>query len=321
VNLQQLADSIGGTLYGDPSFEVTTVAPLESASAGDLTFALEKSSLKAIQRSQASAIITFKKFEAAIHQIVVTDPKKSMIDILNQFYPSSHPFDKTSSTAIISKETTIDASVLIHHYSIIEKGTSIGKNSIIYNHVSIGENVTIGEGCIIYPHVTLYNNVTIGNNVIIHAGTVIGADGFGFHLVNGVWEKVPQVGGVQLKDNVEIQSNSAVDRGTMGDTIVGSGTKIDNLVHIAHNSTIGHSTVIAAQVGCTGSSKIGNYVAIGGQVGIDATEIEDQARVGGKSAVTKRVKAGTVVSGSPAQDHIKELKQNAFIRKLVEKEG
>jgi UDP-3-O-[3-hydroxymyristoyl] glucosamine N-acyltransferase len=321
VNLTELAEQLQGELLGDPNCSISGLASIESAKSGEVTFVLEPSYIKSSKTSKASAYITFKELSHVENQIVVKNPRKALADVLNLFFKKTHPFSSTSSLAIISDSANIGTDSLVHHYSVIEEHVTIGSNTVIYNNVSIGAHTTIGSNCVIHANVSVYDHVTIGDNVIIHSGTVVGSDGFGFYMDDGSFKKVPQTGGVVIHDYVEIQANSVIDRGTIGDTTIGEGTKIDNLVHIAHNTTVGKSTVIAAQVGCTGRTSIGNYVSIGGQVGIDAATIEDKVMVAGKTAVTKRVKSGSIISGNPAMDHRKTLKKEAFLRKLCEKEG
>lgn len=319
--LSTIASLIEGTLIGDPNCVIDGVASLEDAKPGDISFILEKSYINHSHNNPATAFVTFKQLDHLENQIIVKNPRKALADVLKLFVNTTHPVTSQSPHAIISPLAQVAASVRIHHFTVIEDHVSIGDDTIIYNNVSIGRSSSIGKRCIIYPNVTLYDNVTIGDDVIIHSGTVIGSDGFGFHLHEGKFHKVPQIGKVIIGNDVEIQANSVVDRGTIGNTVIGENSKLDNLVHIAHNTTIGKHTVIAAQVGCTGKSKIGSYVSIGGQVGIDSTEIEDQVMIAGKSGVTKRIPKGSIVSGNPAMDHKKALKKEAFIRKLCEKEG
>ena len=321
MNLRSIADAIQGEVIGDASLDISGISSLETAGSGELSFILEPSYIRASKNTKASACLTFKPLDHIEHQIVVKDARKAFADILQLFHTKTHPFTSTSVSAMVSESATIGRSSYIHHYSVIEDHVSIGNDSYIYNNVSIGSHTKIGNNCIIYPNVTIYDNVKIGDNVIIHSGTVIGSDGFGFHFHQGEFIKIPQMGRVILEDNVEIQANSVIDRGTLDETRIGRGSKIDNLVHIAHNTQVGQSTVIAAQVGCTGRTKIGSFVSIGGQVGIDAADIEDKVMVAGKSAVTKTIKTGSIVSGNPAMDHRKTLKKEAFIRKLCEKEG
>lgn len=321
MKLQDLANKINGEVLGNPDIDISGFSSLTSAKSGDISFVLDPSYVKTSIGTQASACVTFKRIEHLQNQIIVKDARKAFADILVMFHPTQHPFSTTSPTALISDSATVAPTAYIHHYSVVEDHVTIDDGTYVYNHVSIGSHTKIGKNCIIYPHVTIYDHIEIGDNVIIHAGTVVGSDGFGFHFHNGSFIKIPQTGRVVIKDNVEIQSNTVIDRGTIDDTVIGKGSKLDNLVHIAHNTTIGHDTVIAAQVGCTGRTNIGSYVSIGGQVGIDAGSIEDKVMIAGKSAVTKTIKAGSVVSGNPAIDHRKALKKEAFIRKLCEKEG
>ncbi|MFQ5454235.1 MAG: UDP-3-O-(3-hydroxymyristoyl)glucosamine N-acyltransferase, partial [Candidatus Zixiibacteriota bacterium] len=199
----------------------------------------------------------------------------------------------------------------------IKKDTRIGQNCQIISSVFIGKNVTLGDNCLIYPGVRIMNDTIIGNNVIIHAATVLGSDGFGFAESDKGLKKIKQVGWVEIGDNIEIGSNCSIDRGTLGPTKIGSGTKIDNLVHIAHNVIIGNNCIIVAQVGISGSTTIGNNVVMGGQAGIVGhIEIGDNVHIAGKSGVTKSIKTGQTVLGFPARDIMKSKRIEGALTRL-----
>ncbi|MGQ9746201.1 MAG: UDP-3-O-(3-hydroxymyristoyl)glucosamine N-acyltransferase, partial [Candidatus Caldatribacteriaceae bacterium] len=187
----------------------------------------------------------------------------------------------------------------------------------IFPQVYIGKNVTIGRNCLLYPQVVVRENCILGDRVILHSGVVIGADGFGYEWYEGRYVKIPHVGNVVIEDDVEIGANTTVDRATLGTTRVGRGSKIDNLVTIAHNVSIGRNVVIAAQSGIAGSSQVGDGVVMGGQAGVgDHCEVPEGVRIAGRAGVVSRVERGSMVSGFPAQDHRKELQERVLIRKL-----
>ena len=222
----------------------------------------------------------------------------------------------------IAKTATVGKNVFVGAFAYMGEGVSIGDNSKIYPNAFIGDNVSVGKNCVIHPGVKIYHSCIIGDNVIIHAGTVIGSDGFGFApQADGSFKKVPQIGNVVVESNVEIGANATIDRATIGSTLIKSGAKLDNLIQIAHNVEVGHSTVIAAQAGVSGSTKIGNGVMIGGQAGIVGhIQLGDGAKVNAQSGVSKSIEAGKAVTGSPAYDYTSALRSQAAARKLPDLE-
>ena len=222
----------------------------------------------------------------------------------------------------IAKTATYGEKVFIGAFAYLGEKVKVGNNTKIYPNAYIGDNVIIGNNCIIHPGVKIYHDCKVGDNVTIHAGTVIGSDGFGFApQADGSFKKVPQIGNVVIEDNVEIGANATIDRATIGSTLIKSGAKLDNLIQIAHNVEVGHSTVIAAQAGVSGSTKIGNGVMIGGQAGIVGhIQLGDGAKVNAQSGVSKSIEAGKAVTGSPAHDYTSALRSQAVSRKLPELE-
>jgi len=222
----------------------------------------------------------------------------------------------------IAKSATYGEQVYIGAFAYIGEAVKLGNNTKIYPNAYIGDKVVIGDNCVIHPGVKIYNDCVIGNHVTIHAGTVIGSDGFGFApLPDGSFKKVPQLGNVVIEDNVEIGANATIDRATIGSTLIKSGAKLDNLIQVGHNTEIGHSTVIAAQVGISGSTKIGNGVMIGGQAGIVGhIQLGDGSKVNAQSGVSKSLAPGKAVTGSPAYDYTAALRSQAVTRRLPELE-
>ena len=240
-----------------------------------------------------------------------------MSKALSLFEREKIPASGVSRSAEISKTAKIGAECSISGNVFIGDNTIIGEKSTIYPGCCIGNDCKIGRNTVIHPNVVLYDKTIIGNNCIIHAGVVIGVDGFGFAPVNGRYEKIPQIGNVVIEDDVEICANSCVSRATMGSTMIKRGTKIDNLTHIAHNCKIGEDCAITALVAVAGSSELKNHVSIGGTSGIvDHVTIGENTVIMGRAGVTKDIPANSIVSGFPAQDHKKELEQQAAIRKL-----
>jgi UDP-3-O-[3-hydroxymyristoyl] glucosamine N-acyltransferase len=223
---------------------------------------------------------------------------------------------------VIAAGVVLETGVLIGPLVSVGAGSHIAEGTSIGAGCTIGESVKIGAGCVLHPRVTLYSGVTLGNNIVLHSGCVIGADGFGYVMNNGAWENFPQVGRVEIGDNVEIGANSCVDRGALGATVIGEGTKLDNLVHVGHNCRIGKHVVVAAQTGFSGGVVVEDYAVIGGQVGVgDKARIESRAVLGSGSGVltSKIVRAGQVMWGTPARPLKEHLEQLAELNRLTRK--
>jgi UDP-3-O-[3-hydroxymyristoyl] glucosamine N-acyltransferase len=256
--------------------------------------------------------------DTGMTQLRVANPYLAYAKLLGLFYVKPRKAVGISDGATISNTAVIAGDVSIFPFSYISDRVSIGKGTVIHPFVYIGEDTSIGENCIIYPNVTLREGVRLGNRVIIHSGSAVGSDGFGYVFDGGVYHKIPQVGGVLIEDDVEIGSNVSIDRATTGNTVIGKGSKIDNLSQIAHNVRIGSNSIIVAQVGIAGSSEIGDYVTLGGQVGVaDHTKIDPETMVGAQSGVMGHVTKG-VYSGSPAFPHRDWLKAHAIFTRLPE---
>ena len=306
--LADIAKHISGELIGNESTPIKGINDIASATDKQLTFVLEKKYISTARQSKASAFITFQHIDGLSNQIVVSSPKKALSQTILLFK------DKILSS-LKNTDNTVASSAQIAQNVSMGENCSIGNNTIISNFVSIGNHCVIGNNTIINPNVTIYDNTVIGDNVIIHSGTVIGTDGFGYFLDDKVWNKVPHVGYVKIENDVEIGANTCIDRGCIGLTHIMKGCKLDNLVHIAHNTIIEPHVAIAAQVGVTGSTRIGARVMIGGQAGIDSAYIGANAIITAKAGVTKNIKDNEMVSGFPAWTHQKELKKEAYLRK------
>jgi UDP-3-O-[3-hydroxymyristoyl] glucosamine N-acyltransferase len=311
MKLSEVAEFIGGKLVGDGEVEITGVAGLDEAEAGDITFAINGK-----KGAKASAILVKDGVNLDLPYIIVQNPKLSFCKILSRFAKTSHP-SGIHKLAVIGK-VGFGKDVAIGAGSVIENGSKIGDRVIIYPNVYIGCDVSIGEGTIIYPQVVI-KRASIGKAVIIHSGVVIGSDGFGYLQHNGENVKVPHQGNVVIDDEVEIGANTTIDCGTTGSTSIGAGTKIDNLVQIAHNCVVGKNCVIVAQVGISGSVQIGDNTMIAGQVGIsDHIKIGKNVRIAARAVVTKDIEDGKMVSGFPAKEHQREKRLIASINQLPE---
>jgi UDP-3-O-[3-hydroxymyristoyl] glucosamine N-acyltransferase len=324
--VQQIADLLQGTVEGDNLVKVSTLAKIEEAQNGALAFLSNPKYEPFLYSTHASAVIVSDKLElkkaVSAALIRVTDPYSSFSTLLNYYQ-----------TALIASKTGVEEPCYMgsgsqigeNHYrgafSYIGANCRIGNNVRIFPQVYIGDNVRIGDNTTIFAGAKLYSNTIVGSNCTLHGGVVLGSDGFGFApQPDGTYKTIPQIGNVLLEDDISIGANTTVDCATMGSTIIRKGTKIDNLVQIAHNVEIGAHTVIASQTGISGSTKIGSNCVIAGQVGIVGhINIADKTTVGAQSGVSKSVKeTGTIIQGSPAFDYKQNLRAMTVFRKLPE---
>lgn len=319
MKLREIAELIGGEIIGDPETVIKGVAGISDASEGDITFLSNLKFVKECSESKASCVMVKDVIpDIKKAQLKVGNPYYAFARLLGHFYVKHLMPSGISDKAYISDKAQTGKDVSISPMVFISDGVSIGDKTVIYPGVVIGENVSIGDECILYPNVTIRENIKIGSRVIIHPGAVIGSDGFGYVFEKGVHYKVPQVGGVIIGDDVEIGANVTIDRATTGNTVIGKGTKIDNLVQIAHNVKIGENSIVVAQVGVGGSTEIGSFVVIGGQVGIaDHAKIDDGCMIGAQSGIMGHLKKG-IYSGSPVIPHRDWLKAVAIFARLPE---
>jgi len=317
--LAQIAEIIKGDVIGDPDVVITGVCGVKEAKAGDLAFVANTKYLGLMDTTKASAIIVSREVKSAPKPIIQTDnPDLAFAKIVSLLAPNEviHP-EGIHPTAIIGKNVKLGKNVAIQPYVVIEHNAEIGDGSVLYTGVYVGHHSQIGKEALIYPHVTIRERVTIGDRVIIHSGTVIGADGFGFSFVKGVHHKIPQIGTVHIEDDVEIGANVTIDRARFDKTHIKRGTKIDNLVQIAHNVVIGENSIIVAQTGISGSAVIGKSVTMAGQSGvIGHVTVGDNVIVAARSGITKSIPESTCVSGFPAKPHEEEKRIKACIRRL-----
>jgi len=317
--LEQLAKTSGGELVGDPSLQITGAAPLAEATPGEVSFFANRKYIGLLRKTRASAVFVPADFAEPIPaaQIHVSNPTKAFEQVVLKFAPKPTTFAPCiHPTAIIDPSAQLGQRVSIQPHAVIEAGARIGDDTIIGAGGYIGHETTIGSSCLIYPRVTIRERSRIGSRVIIHSGAVIGADGFGFEMVDGRQQKIQQFGIVQIDDDVEIGANTTIDRARFGRTWIQEGAKIDNLVQVAHNVVIGKNTVIAAQTGIAGSVQIGQRVLIGGQVGIIGhIEIGDNTAIGAQSGISKNISGGAWWA-SPAVPLAEAKQQIAWVRRL-----
>lgn len=304
ISLNQLANLIHGTVIGDGSLIVKAFSPINDIAQDSLVYAEGAEYLKIAEASSASALLVREGVSSSKSLIQVADPYLIFTKLLIIFYPPRKIAANIHSTAQIAEDVEIGKDVFIGAYTVIESGCVIGDGAVIKSHVYIGHEVKIGAGSVIHPHVTIYERCLIGQNVTLHASTVIGCDGFGYTFRKGQHEKTPHVGIVIIEDNVEIGANVAIDRATLGKTVIGCGTKIDNLVQIAHSVQLGKHNLVCAFTGIAGSSSSGDYVTFAADVGVaDHVVIEDQVTLAARTGVPPRktLKKGQVYLGSPAR--------------------
>ncbi|MDQ2824885.1 MAG: UDP-3-O-(3-hydroxymyristoyl)glucosamine N-acyltransferase, partial [Verrucomicrobiota bacterium] len=317
--LEELATLSGGELKGDPAQKINGAASLAEAAAGEISFFANPKYAAHLRRTRASAIFVPQTFaeQTVPAQIRVSDPAKAFEQVVLKFAPTPVKFPAgIHETAIVDPTVKIGKDVSIQPYAVIERGASVGDHTVVGAGTYIGHESVVGSNCTIYPRVVIRERTRIGSRVIIHSGAVIGADGFGFELVDGRQQKVPQLGIVQIDDDVEIGANTTIDRARFGRTWIQQSAKIDNLVQIAHNVVVGKNTVIAGQAGIAGSVGIGERVMIGGQAGITGhVEIGDDTAIGAQSGVSKSISGG-VWRATPAARLADAQEQLAWVRRL-----
>jgi UDP-3-O-[3-hydroxymyristoyl] glucosamine N-acyltransferase len=322
----QIAEVIQGTIEGDAQASVNSFGKIEVAISGQLAFLSNPKYEEYLYTTGASVVIVNKSLElkkpVSSTLIRVEDAYSAFAILLDIYQNANSPkLSGIEEGSYIHASAYCAEEVYVAALAYISEGVKIGKGSKIYPGVFLGRNVEVGENSILHPNISVYHQCKIGSNVTIHAGTVIGSDGFGFApQSDGTFKKIPQIGNVIIEDNVEIGSNTSIDRATFGSTIIKSGVKLDNLLQVAHNVEIGSNTVIAAQTGISGSTKIGKNAMIGGQVGFNGhIVVAEGTKVSAQSGVTKSIKKpNTTVTGNPAGDYHASLRTQVFMKNLPE---
>ncbi len=321
---KQIADFIGGRVEGNESATVHTFAKIEEGTEGAITFLSNPKYTHYLYDTKASIVLVNNDLQLE-HPVETTlirvDNAYECVAKLLQLYAASMPKKKgIDPLAFVSPSATVGEGVYVGAFAYIGDNATVGDNTQIYPHTVIGDGVSIGTDCLLYPNVTVYQGCRLGNHVTIHAGSVIGADGFGFAPNQEGYDKIPQIGIVVIEDNVEIGANTCVDRSTMGQTVIHKGVKLDNLIQVAHNCEIGENTVMSAQVGMAGSTKIGSWCMVGGQAGFAGhIHIADKTFIGAQAGVLGNTKGdGEQLIGSPAIEPKGFFKSSAVFRKLPE---
>ena len=317
--LREIAELVGGELAGDGNLLISGLSNITMARVGDLIFAVPPH-LDAAKNSVATAVLIPNNIQDfSKPAIKVADPRAAFAILLQFFTPKLNIAKGISPKAHIGDGVKIADDVSIMPFAVIDNGAEIRRGAIIYPHVYIGQHATIGEDTIIYSSASVREFCKVGNRCVIHSSAVIGADGFGFTSKGGIHTKIPQVGNVIIEDDVEIGAHVGIDRATMGSTLIGHGTKIDNLVHIAHNCKIGANCLIVAQTGISGSTTVGDNVTFGGQVGtVGHITIGGNSVYAARSGISKNMPEGFFGCGFPIQSHSDWLRQQAALKKVPE---
>ncbi len=319
ITLKAIAKLLGGKVVGDDKTLITGICGIKEAQPGDVTFVANSKYLPLIDQTRASAVITSWEVERAARPIIRTEnPSLAFSKLIGLLNPGVEMRPRgISPKAVIAKSARLGKGATIGPFAVIEEDACIGDRTIVMSGCYVGRRAAIGNDCLIYPNVAIQGGVEIGHRVIVHSGTVIGSDGFGFVTVKGIHHKIPQIGTVVIEDDVEIGANVTIDRARFGKTVVGKGTKIDNLVQIAHNVETGENCILVAQSGISGSTTLGSNVVLAGQAGlVGHITIGENVMVGAQSGVTKSVPPNTSVWGYPAKPLAHAKKVNAAFQRL-----
>ena len=321
LRLRDVAEIVGGRCIGDAAHPVSGIAPVDESEPDHIAFLAAERYVRYVDDCRAGAFLVSEALKGALpdgaRAVVVEDPYPALQRLLIRLHPEVDVAPEVHPTAVIGDGVMLGSGVSIGPYAVLEAGVTVGGGTRIGAHVVLGTRTTVGARCRLHPHVVTYHDTIIGDEVEIHAGARLGADGFGYTLIDGEHRKIPQVGRCVIGDGVEIGANSAIDRGSLGDTRIGNGVKIDNLVHIAHNVRVGAGTLMAALVGIAGSTRIGKGVWFGGQSGaINQLEVGDGVRVTVQAGLTGDVAAGETMFGFPARPHREGLRREASVGRL-----
>ncbi len=320
ISLFDIATRVHGTVLGDAQVMIHTLSPLDDVTPDSLVFADDAANFARAEDSCARAILTRSSWNSSHKPVIhVEQPFQAFVQLLDYFYPTATPTPGIHASACIAPDVVLGQQVSIGPFVVIESGCVIGDHCVIKSHVSVGHDVVIGAHCVLHPHVVIYDRSQLGCGVVIHASSVIGSDGFGYRFEAGEHQKVPHVGHVVIHDQVEIGANTVVDRATLGTTVIGEGTKIDNLVQIAHSVKLGKHNILCAFTGIAGSTSSGDHVIFAANVGVsDHVRIDDGVILGARAGVPprKHLKQGNIYLGNPARPKEKALEQELSSTRL-----
>jgi UDP-3-O-[3-hydroxymyristoyl] glucosamine N-acyltransferase len=321
LTLSEIAARVDGRVVGDTTFRSSGLRPVDEAGPTDLAFVASRKYLRLARTSTAGAFLVAEELADLLPddrpRVVVPAPHQALHAILQHFHPPVPHVAEIHPTAVLGEGVELGKGVSIGPYAVLEPGVTVGAGTRIDAHVVLGRDTEVGPDCHIYPQVVVYPGTSLGARVVVHAGARLGSDGFGYTFADGAHRKIPQVGRCIIGDDVEIGANTTIDRGSLGDTVIGTGVKIDNLVQIAHNVKVGALSLMAALVGIAGSTRIGKGTWFGGQVGvIGHLEVGDGARLAVAAKVQRDVRPGETMSGNPARPHREELRRQAQLGRL-----
>jgi len=328
LTTDEAAELVGGRLEGDPELVLEGVAPLAQAGPRELGLLAARRYLRDLSRTEAGALLVSEGLadeasgdDAPRTRVVVDDAHEALPTLLERFHPPPPRPTGVHRTAVLGHGVSLGRGVHVGPYAVLEAGVEVGDDVRIGAHCVVGEGSRIGGESVLHPHVVLYPGSRLGRRVVLHAGVRVGVDGYGYVQVDGTHRKVPQVGSCVIEDDVEIGANCTLDRGSIGRTVVGRGSKLDNLVHVGHNVELGPRCLLVAQVGIAGSSRLGEGVVCGGQSGVGGhVEVGDGARISARGGAVRDVEAGATVSGFPARDHRTFLRGTARLMRLPDLE-
>ncbi|MGD0229382.1 MAG: UDP-3-O-(3-hydroxymyristoyl)glucosamine N-acyltransferase [Syntrophorhabdales bacterium] len=323
IKLKEIASRIEGGLSGDGEACIAGIAGVKEAREGDITFILGRAFEKYVPLSRASAFIVGRDVAEGLlvgkNYVTVGNPALAYVEAASLFETAYSPPKGVSPGAYVAEGAVVSPEAAVFPCVYVDEGAVIGKNAVIHPFCFIGRDVIIGDDTVIHPNVTVYGRTVIGKRVVIHAGVVLGADGFGYIWDGQRHRKIPQLGMLEVGDDVEIGANTCIDRASLDRTVIGQGTRIDNLVQIGHNVTIGEHSIIVSQVGIAGSTTVGRNVVLGGKVGVrDHVTIGDNVQAAGGTGITKDVKERSVIAGTPHMPHREWLRLQGYLKRLPE---
>lgn len=323
LTLAEIAEHVRGTLRGAPEQRIRGVAPVDQAGPEQLSFVANPRYLPYVQGTRAGVLLVpealLDRVPEGVATIAVRDAHEALYRVLPLLHPPIEEPAGVHPSAHLAEGVELGENVSIGPFAVIERGARVGDGSRVGPHAVVGAKSVVGRDCVIHAQATLYPGVVVGDRCIVHSGARVGKEGFGFVWLDGGHRKIPQVGGCVLEDDVEVGCNTTIDRGSIGDTVVGAGTKIDNLVQLGHNDRIGRHVILVSQVGISGSTTVGDGAVLGGQAGVGGhLRIGAGARVGAQAGVTGDVPDGETYSGYPARPHREAMRAQGFLFRLAD---